>query len=162
MEVSDRRTVPRWIIATSLALSLVGAAIATYLTYTHYTDPSALACPDSGVVNCTLVTTSTWSVIFGVPVALLGLIWALAMTALSLPLVWRSPWRWLDWARSTLAVAGTGMVLYLVYVELFRIGAICLWCTGVHLTAILLFAVILVARTSMIGGEVGQVGHTRQ
>ena len=37
------------------------------------------------------------------------------------------------------------MVLYLVYVELFRVGAICLWCTGVHVTALALFGVVLAA-----------------
>ena len=42
--------------------------------------------------------------------------------------------------------AGAAMVLYLVYVELFRIGAICLWCTAMHVTAVCLFGVVLVAR----------------
>ncbi len=37
------------------------------------------------------------------------------------------------------------MVLYLVYVELFRISAICLWCTAIHVTAVCLFGVILAA-----------------
>jgi uncharacterized membrane protein len=40
------------------------------------------------------------------------------------------------------------MVLYLVYVELFRIGAICLWCTAMHATAVCLFAVVLAARAT--------------
>ena len=40
------------------------------------------------------------------------------------------------------------MVLYLVYVELFRIGAICLWCTAVHVTAVCLFGVILAGRAA--------------
>ena len=55
----------------SLALSLAAVGIASYLTFTHYADPAALACPDSGVVNCTLVTTSSWSVLLGVPLAVL-------------------------------------------------------------------------------------------
>jgi hypothetical protein len=40
------------------------------------------------------------------------------------------------------------MVLYLVYVELFRIGAICLWCTAIHVTAVCLFGVILAGRAA--------------
>jgi uncharacterized membrane protein len=40
------------------------------------------------------------------------------------------------------------MVLYLVYAELFRIGAICLWCTAMHVTAVCLFAVVLAASAS--------------
>jgi uncharacterized membrane protein len=140
--------VPLWAAAASLGLSLTAVAIASYLTVTHYADPAALACPDTGIVNCTLVTTSSWSVVFGVPLAVLGLVWASAMTALSVPWSWRSGTPWVDGARLAVSGAGAAMVLYLVYVELFRIGAICLWCTAMHATAVCLFAVVLAARAT--------------
>ena len=76
---------PNWLLATSLGLSLAAVGIASYLTVAHYADPGALACPDSGVVNCTLVTTSPESVVLGVPVAVLGLVWAAAMVGLCVP-----------------------------------------------------------------------------
>jgi len=133
-------------MAASLGLSLAAVAISTYLAVTHYTDPAALACPDSGVVNCTLVTTSSWSVILGVPVAVLGLVWALVMTVLSVPWAWRAEYRWVDNVRLAASGIGAATVLYLIYVELFRIGAICLWCTAIHVTAICLFGVVLTAR----------------
>ena len=136
---------PRWARATSLALSLAAVGVASYLTVTHYTDPAALACPDTGVVNCTLVTTSSWSVMLGVPVAVLGLAWSVVMTGLTVPWAWRSGWAWIERARIAVAAAGAAMVLYLVYVELFRIGAICLWCTAVHVLAVCLFGVVLAA-----------------
>ena len=66
---------------------------------THYADPAALACPDTGIVNCTLVTTSSWSVVFGVPLAVLGVVWAVLMTALTTPWAWRSAVRWVDGTR---------------------------------------------------------------
>jgi uncharacterized membrane protein len=138
--------VPRWVPTAAMGLSLLAVGLTAYLTVTHYTDPAALACPDSGVINCTLVTTSRWSAIVGVPVALLGLLWALGMTALSLPWAWRASAGWVPPARLAGAAAGAAMVLYLVYVELFRVDALCLWCTGVHLTALALFAVMLMAR----------------
>jgi uncharacterized membrane protein len=150
MTTTPTRTVPRWLPLASLALSLLAVGLTSYLTVVHYTHPSALACPDTGVVNCTLVTTSSWSVLAGVPVAVLGLVWALAMTALNLPWSWTHPSAWLDKLRLVGAGAGAAMVLYLVYVELFRVGAICLWCTGVHLTAIALFAVTLLARPVLV------------
>jgi uncharacterized membrane protein len=140
------RPVPRWLAPVSLGLGALAVGLSSYLTVTHYIDPAALACPDRGVVNCTLVTTSSWSVIAGVPVALLGLLWSLAMMGLMLPRFWRARTKWLDAARLGAACAGVGMVLYLIYVELFKVGAICLWCTGVHVTAVALFAVILAAR----------------
>ncbi len=40
---------------------------------------------------------------------------------------------------------GALFVLYLVWVELFRVDAICLWCTAVHVLAVALFAVVAVA-----------------
>ena len=142
----------RWIVPVSLGLSLLAVALTGYLTLTHYTDPAALACPDTGIVNCTLVTTSSWSVLFGVPVAVLGLAWALAMAALNSPWAWRSGVSWLNSVRIAGVTAGASMVLYLVYVELFRVGAICLWCTGVHITAVALFGAVLVARNQVVPG----------
>jgi uncharacterized membrane protein len=145
---SAARQVPRWVPIASLGLSLLALAIASYLTVTHYTDPKALACPDTGIVNCALVTTSSWSVVLGVPLAVLGLVWAVVMTGLTVPWAWRSNAGWIDGARLVVSGAGAVMVLYLVYVELFRIGAICLWCTAMHVTAVCLFGVILAGRAA--------------
>ena len=139
------RQVRSWAVSASLGLSLAAVGIASYLTVTHYSDPAALACPDTGIVNCTLVTTSSWSVVLGVPLAVEGLVWAVAMTALTVPWAWRSGRAWVERARLAVASAGAAMVLYLVYVELFRIGAICLWCTAMHVSAVCLFAVVLAA-----------------
>ena len=36
-----------------------------------------------------------------------------------------------------------GFVLYLIYAELIQIGAICLWCTSVHVATFLIFALIV-------------------
>jgi uncharacterized membrane protein len=105
-----------------------------------------LACPNTGVINCTAVTTSSWSSIAGVPVSLLGLLWALGMAALTLPRSWRTTAPWVDYARLYGAVAGAATVLYLVNVELFAVNAICLWCSAEHLLALALFAVVLASR----------------
>ncbi len=40
------------------------------------------------------------------------------------------------------------MVLWLVYVEIFKVDAICPWCTGVHVVALLLLVTILWWRES--------------
>ena len=129
----------------------MAVGVASYLTAAHYADPTALACPDTGIVNSALVTTSSWSTVVGVPLAVVGLAWAVAMAVLSLPWVWRSPARWVDGARLGLSGAGAAVVLYLVYVELFRIGAICLWCTAMHVIAVCLFGVVLAARGARTG-----------
>jgi uncharacterized membrane protein len=142
---------PGWAIGASFALAVAALGVASYLTVTHYSDPSGLACPDTGVVNCTLVTTSSWSVLLGVPVALLGLVWAAAMTVVTSPWAWRSGEPWVEVARLAGAGTGAAMVLYLVYVELFRIGAICVWCSAIHVLAVALFGVVLAARALPAG-----------
>ena len=148
--VGDRQEVggvkaPRRAMVASSGLSLAAVAIASYLTAAHYSGSSTLACPDTGVVNCALVTTSSWSTIAGIPLAVLGLVWAVAMAGLTLPWAWRSGRASLERIRLWAAAAGALMVVYLVYVELFMIGAICLWCTAMHLTAVALFGVVLAA-----------------
>ena len=70
------------------------------------------------------------------------------MTALTVPWAWRSTAAWVDRVRLGVSAAGAAMVLYLVYVELFRIGAVCLWCTAMHVTAVCLFGVVLAARAA--------------
>ena len=148
---STGRRVPAWVPLVSLALSLAAVGISSYLTVAHYSDPAALACPDTGIINCALVTTSSWSVVLGVPLAVVGLVWAVVMTCLTVPWAWRATAPWVDAARLVTSGAGAAMVLYLVYVELFRINALCLWCTAMHVTAVCLFGVILAGRAASPG-----------
>ena len=139
---------PRWAAPVTLVICVLGIAVATYLTYVHYTDPRSLACSDSGVVNCTKVTTSAQSRFLGIPVAVLGLAYFVGMAALCLPQVWRRPERAVRLVRLTGAVVGVAMILYLIAAELFIIEAICLWCTVVHGLAFLLFVAVLAATLS--------------
>lgn len=142
---SDVPPAPRWAAPVTLLTCIAGVAVAGYLTYAHFTTATALACPDSGIVNCLKVTTSRQSVLFGVPVALLGLLFFAGMTVLCTPAAWRSPRRSVSAARLAGAVAGVVMVVYLIYVELFVVDAICLYCTAVHVLAVVLFVATVVA-----------------
>jgi uncharacterized membrane protein len=127
-------------------LGVIGLGLSTYLTWVHYTEPRALSCPDTGVVNCTKVTTSPESMIFGlIPVALTGALYFLAITGLTLPAAWRSRSPLLGRVRVAGAVAGIGMVCYLVYVEAVVVHAICLYCTAVHVVTFALFVAVLAA-----------------
>jgi uncharacterized membrane protein len=133
---------PRALQAASLILAVAGLAVSAYLTYERFTSSTTLACPNTGTVNCTKVTTSSYSTLLGVPVAMLGLLFFVVMTTLSLPapaLATRTVRR----LRLAMAVVGVLFVIYLVWAELFRINAICLWCTGVHALTIALFAVVV-------------------
>jgi len=75
---------PRWLVIASFVLTLAGLALSIYLTISHYTDQAALFCQQNSVVNCLKVTTSPESEIFGIPVAVLGLVFFVPMTVLNL------------------------------------------------------------------------------
>lgn len=134
---------PRWVPRFTFGVTLAGVAVATYLTIAHYTTPNVLACSDTGFVNCSTVTTSAQSSFLGIPVAVLGLAWFLVMAGFCSPLAWRSSSPALARARIGLAVVGIGFVLWLVYAELFVIGALCIWCTVIHVLTFVLFATIV-------------------
>jgi len=137
---------------TALTTAILGSAISLYLTVEHYSSSRLLACPESATINCAMVTTSRWSQLAGVPVAVLGLIFFLSMVALLTPLAWRQPR--LDAVRIAATAIGTVMVLYLIWIELFRVDAICLWCTAVHICTITLLAAVL-WHTSDLRSDIG-------
>ena len=139
---------PRWAAPVSLLVCVLGIAVASYLTYAHYTDVRNLACSDRGVVNCAKVTTSAQSHFLGMPVAVLGLAYFVAMAALCLPWAWRRPERMVRYGRLAAAGGGVVMVLWLVYAELFIIDAICLYCSVVHGLTLVFFLVVAAATVS--------------
>jgi uncharacterized membrane protein len=150
---ASRAATPVGVIWSSLVLCVLGLGVAAYLTFEHYTASRTLACSDNGAINCLKVTTSTYAKVLGIPVALLGLLFFVAMTALCLPALWRSTNP--NVRRIRLAAAAVGMVsvLYLVWVELFRVDAICLWCTAVHVLTFALFALVVIEFTGALSFE---------
>jgi uncharacterized membrane protein len=137
--------VARWAPLSTLSLTVAGLGLSTYLTWEHYSTGTTLSCPDTGVVNCLKVTTSEQSMLFGVPVALLGAVFFVAMAALCLPQLWRADNDLVRWLRLGGAFSGIVMVLYLVAVEMLVVRAICLWCTAVHVVTFGLFVAVLTA-----------------
>ncbi len=130
-------------------LSLFGLGVSIYLTIAHYDTSVSLACPDTGVVNCAKVTSSSESMVFGIfPVAVLGLAFYVFMAAVNSPLGWRWNRREVSWLRLGSVIIGMGFVLYLVYAEVIQIGNICLWCTSVHVATFALFALLVYEATS--------------
>lgn len=121
----------RWSTAL-LILAAVGLADSAYLTINSLFSKVPLVCPTVGIINCGLVTSSKYAHVFGIPVALLGLLWFAAMFVLGI-------------ARPSFAVyvllplwiAGIVMVGYLVYAE-FLLHAICLYCTLAHICTALI------------------------
>lgn len=101
------------------ALAAATSGIAAYLLYAHYTGGSVV-CSTGG---CETVEQSNYADVFGVPVALIGLIGSIAilLTLLRGDILARA-------AGLTLTVSAFFFASYLVLVQLVVIGAVCEWC----------------------------------
>jgi len=134
----------RWLAWLGLALTVAALGVSIYLTVNHYTTATTLACPESAHINCLKVTTSSYASILGVPLVLLGLLYFIAMIPLQLPAAWRSQNKLLRRARLAFTGMGVVMVFWLLYVELFLLNAICLYCTAIHIFSVILFGLTAV------------------
>ena len=119
------------VASVAILLSMAGIAVSIYLTVVHYAG-FVPACPVSGVINCEAVLSSPYAVIAGtsIPTSAAGIVWF----AISVVL-WARPRRNLLLAWSLL---GLLTVVYLLFIEIVLVGAICLWCTAAHALVVVL------------------------
>jgi uncharacterized membrane protein len=137
---------PLWLQVVSFVLAILGLVISAYETYAHFNGSHLAGCPTggNGAFNCTAVITSPQSMVFGViPVAILGLLFYVAAVPLFSPWAWRMRRREVHLVRLGSVIVGMGFVMYLIYAELYQIGDICEYCTGVHIVTFLLFCITL-------------------
>ena len=119
----------------AFAASVAGIAISIYLTVVHYAG-FVPACPVSGAINCESVLSSPYAVIAGasVPTSVAGIVWFAISAAL-----WTRPFGSIQLGWSAIGLLA---VVYLVFIEIVRLGAICLWCSAAHF---LVLATLLIA-----------------
>lgn len=128
-------------MATAL-VALVGLFVALYLALYKAGVIGVLAC---GAGSCDAVQLSKWATLIGLPVAYWGVAYYAFVLALALASLQD---RWAGSAPlllTLLIVTGWGVVFsaYLTYLELFVIHAICRWCVGSAVIAVILFALVL-------------------
>lgn len=136
-----------------LILSLVGAGIAVYLTAVHY-ENAPLICSTRGLIDCSRVLSSPYSVVPGttVPITVPGLAWCAVSAVLAivgLRLLPPQIRHRIQLAQFAWSLVGMLTVLYLVYVELVLLHTICAWCTGLHVVILIMFltTIVLVQRS---------------
>ena len=119
----------RYLRLAVAVLALIGAGIAGYLTYTHFkgTPPVCLT------GGCEVVQKSRWSELFGIPVALLGLLTYLSIVATTV--IRHALARE---AGAMLAVTALGFNAYLLYVQAYDIGRYCTWCVSNEIVSAIL------------------------
>ncbi len=130
-----------------LAIALVavaGTAISSISLYHHFASTKTSFCNFGESFNCDIVNRSVYSTVFGVPVALIGILGYLLILALTT--VYR------DKAETPLlllisTVGGLGFALYLTYVEKFVLAAWCILCLS-SLALIFSAAVLSAALTA--------------
>src|SRR5262245_20906320 len=120
----ERSPYPRMIAAL---LALLGLLDAAYLSVERITG-GALACPVGG--GCETVQSSPYALFLGVPVAYIGVIGYAALLGVALLALNVDEVAGVPVTGVLLALAGMGVVfaLYLSYLQVAVIGAICFWC----------------------------------
>jgi uncharacterized membrane protein len=125
---------------TAALLSLAGFFVSLYLYLYKIGRIGTLAC---GTGGCETVQTSPFSRFLGLEVALYGVVGYLVLLLLSMDTL-RRPVAWTS-SRFLLILSGVGLAftIYLTYLELFVIKAICRWCVGSAIIITLIFIVAL-------------------
>ena len=137
----------RWYPFTALGIAGLGFIDATFLTIQHYT---SFTLPCSITHGCELVTTSSYSSILGVPVALLGALYYVGVLLAVYGSLEFAKAQWFKW----IAIATTAGFLFsgwFVYLQLFVIHAICPYCMLSAFTSTSLFVVSIIYLTKMRG-----------
>ncbi len=136
-----RRT---WVVLLALtALGLAASGMSTYVHHRLVFEPGYTSFCDVGAtVSCTQVYQSAYGSLYGIPVALLGFLWFVAIGALLLG-VGRG-------SRSNqnvpaylfvLSTAGLAVVLYLGYASFFVLKTVCVLCVTTYAAVVGIFVI---------------------
>jgi uncharacterized membrane protein/glutaredoxin len=131
-----------WLV---VLLAVGGVVVSGYLGWLKVRGGNALLCEAGG--GCDIVQASRYATILGVPTALWGTLFYIAVGVLAgLGL---NGQRWL--ATFLLATAGAGFSLYLTAISLFAIGAACPYCFASAAIAVALVGVLAQRRPAYAG-----------
>jgi uncharacterized membrane protein len=119
-------------------LSVIGILVSIYLTLTHFNP--ALGSEVCGIepgTGCSAVNTSEYSVVFGVPAGIMGIIWFVILGVFA-----GYAYKHQKFARKLLGWTSVGMLFvgYFVYAEI-QLAEICKFCTVIHIIVVITFIV---------------------
>jgi uncharacterized membrane protein len=138
----SQRHISRVRTRTVPVLAVLGLGVAVYLAYVEITHVEAICGP---IGECNIVQSSPYAQIFGMPIAVLGVLFYLLVGFLwagqkYLPGCWAGL---VEVGLLGLTVAGLLFSIYLTWLELFVIQAICAWCvSSAVITTLLLLQVV--------------------
>ena len=127
-------------------IAVAGAMVSSVSLDHHYRTSKTAFCDFAESFNCDLVNRSPYSVVLGVPVALIGILGYLLILALAT--IYRDKAE-TPFVLLVASVGGLAFAFYLTYIEKFVLGAWCILCLGslalIFSTALL--SAVLVARS---------------
>jgi vitamin-K-epoxide reductase (warfarin-sensitive) len=125
-QTAPKRAGAQLLTMTAIALlAVAGVAVSSVSLYGHFATSKTSFCDFSQSFNCDIVNRSAYSMVLGVPVALIGIIGYLLITALGT--IYRNK------AETPVllliaSAGGLGFALYLTYIEKFVLGVWCVLC----------------------------------
>jgi vitamin-K-epoxide reductase (warfarin-sensitive) len=128
---------PRWVFVTITILALIGMAVSSVSLYHHFGSSKTNFCDFGESFNCDIVNRSVYSSVFGIPVALIGILGYAGLLALATFYRSKAETPAMLMIASTL---GLGFAIYLTYIERFVLGTWCILCLS-SLAMILLITV---------------------
>lgn len=143
-----------------IILSILGILDAAYLTREHYLNIIPPCQSNTLFADCGKVLTSKYSVLFGVPLALLGLI-HYTIECIVLSFAFFSKKRWAQILAIILTTVGFFSSLYFVYLMVIVIQALCQYCVVSATISIFLFIIAQIVypndRRLLIAGIMGKL-----
>lgn len=133
--------IPKWIVIVFFITALTGFSDASFLAVEHYLGRVP---PCSIVSGCEKVTTSDYAVIFGIPLALIGAIYYFTILVLIIAYFDLKKEMILKLAALVTPI-GFLASLYFIYLQLFAIKAVCLYCmiSAAASTALFVLGIII-------------------
>lgn len=128
---------PKTISIFLVVISFLGFLDAGYLTVKHYTG-GQINCYISIFDSCEKVTSSDYAIVLGIPIALIGALYYLVIFLGVFAYFDTGKEKILMWV-SKLTVLGLGTSLILIYLQIFVIKALCIYCMFSALSSTLLF-----------------------
>lgn len=146
-----------WIVPV---IAIAGLGVAAYLAYVEINHAEAVCGP---VGNCNLVQSSAYASIFGVPVAVLGL-----LNYVGVIILWggnrQTKLKGIKSISAVMLLALTtfGVIfsIYLTWAELFLINAVCAWCLSSAIITTVLMLIAIFSTTAIPIGIADDANNT--
>lgn len=123
-------------------LETLGVVNSVYLTYEHYAHIIPPCSTHFSFINCGKVLQSVYSTVLGIPIALFGVVFFSSLLLVTFIAFIKKKKIW----RITLIVMDTSGALtssYLMYLQIFVIKSICIYCTLSALICFILFGLTI-------------------